>query len=99
MSPPPLTELLARYLAAPGGSEPGADVVPHEVLTAFRVDARTAWSEAKEAITLFGGEKPDLRQGPFRLGEDNPGLPPPPTKRQCEHSESGRQQAAAHRDQ
>jgi hypothetical protein len=34
--------------------------MPHEVLTAFRVDARTAWAEAKEAVTIFGAGKADL---------------------------------------
>ena len=55
---------MTRYLAAPAGpAESGSDVVPHEVLTAFRVDARTAWIEAKEAIGLFG-ESADLPAPP-----------------------------------
>jgi tetratricopeptide (TPR) repeat protein len=52
---------MTRFLAAPAPlAETAGDVVPHEVLTAFRVDARTAWAEAKEAVALFGSGKADL---------------------------------------
>jgi tetratricopeptide (TPR) repeat protein len=52
---------MTRFLAAPAGpAESAGDVVPHEVLTAFRVDARTALAEAKEAVTFFGAGKADL---------------------------------------
>jgi hypothetical protein len=61
MPSPSLTDLMTRFLAAPAGpAETVGDVVPHEVLTAFRVDARTAWAEAKEAVALFGAGKADL---------------------------------------
>jgi tetratricopeptide (TPR) repeat protein len=59
MNPPPLSDLMTRFLAASAGPAESGDVTPHEVLTAFRVDARTAWAEAKEAAALFGGSKID----------------------------------------
>jgi hypothetical protein len=65
MTAPLLTDLMTRFLAAPHGSDvPSGDVVPHEVLTAFRVDARTAWVETKAAVTLLGGEKMDMAAPP-----------------------------------
>ncbi|HEY2784899.1 MAG TPA: hypothetical protein VGJ05_07990 [Fimbriiglobus sp.] len=65
MNPPLLADLMTRFLSAhPGSDGREGDVVPHEVLTAFRVDARTAWAEAKSAAVLFGGEKMNLAVPP-----------------------------------
>jgi tetratricopeptide (TPR) repeat protein len=61
MPSPSLSDLMTRFLAAPASlADSAGDVVPHEVLTAFRVDARTAWVEAKEAVAFFGAGKADL---------------------------------------
>jgi tetratricopeptide (TPR) repeat protein len=65
MPSPSLNDLMTRFLAAqPTSGEPAGDVVPHEVLTAFRVDARTAWAEAKDAASFFGAGKADLAATP-----------------------------------
>lgn len=66
MNPPSLSDLMTRFLADPlpaitGG---GGDVTPHEVLTAFRIDSRTAWSEAGSVLGLFGVAKPELAAPP-----------------------------------
>jgi tetratricopeptide (TPR) repeat protein len=63
---PSLADLMVRFLAnrsdaaAAAVESAGGEVEPHEVAAGFRVDPRTAWTDANAALTTV---RPDLKPG------------------------------------